>query len=89
MEHMQLIFACWTCGKTSMACPNCVVGLPIDPETNLPPDTEWTGDGYRKITPDPAAVRRAVKQPLCDECAIRGGFPGTAEDRHSEMNGWC
>jgi hypothetical protein len=89
MAHMMIVFPCWTCKKATMACPNCVMGLPIDPETNLPPDVEWDGTGYRKITPDPDAVRRAVKHPVCDACANKAGFPGTAEDRHADKGGWC
>jgi hypothetical protein len=89
MEHMMIFFACWTCKKTATACPNCVMGLPIDPETSLPPDVERDGDAFRKIEPDPGAVRRAVKQPICDECANKAGYRGTAEDRHAAKGGWC
>ena len=89
MSHMVIFFQCRTCGKASVACPNCVVGLPIDPETNLPPDVIRTENGYRKVEPDPEAVRRAIKQPICDQCAQKAGFPGTAEDRHADKNGWC
>jgi len=89
MGETVIFFLCWTCGKSSVACPNCVIGLPIDPETNLPPDLVREGNDFRKIEPDPSAVRRAIKHPICDGCANKAGFQGTAEDRHANKNGLC
>lgn len=49
------LMGCWSCGKVFGCNPGKVPSIPIDPETNLPPD--MGGD------PD-----RAELQPVCPSC---------------------
>lgn len=68
-----LIFHCWACHAPASGCPTCIASLPIDPRTNLPPDVARSREGYERIEPDPDALARAVKQPICERCAAAGG----------------
>lgn len=61
---------CWACKTVFAFSPVTVISVPIDPQTGLPPDVAPDGSN---ITPDPAAVARAVRQPLCNNCARRAG----------------
>ena len=86
-----LIFDCAVCGMPSTACPNCVNMLPIDPETDLPPDVEVIENGTARKRTDPEAIaeslRRSVREPVCDRCveaAIRQGKPWLTSDRRHE-----
>ncbi|WP_405183579.1 hypothetical protein OG225_41830 (plasmid) [Nocardia sp. NBC_01377] len=81
--ELMLSARCCQCGGQIVACPDCVMGLPIDPVTGLPPDVEATSSGgYARKKPDPEALARAVAQPLCDGCAAMGGATDTAAQRH-------
>lgn len=53
---MVAVGACWSCGQPFGFDPDAVPSIPIDPDTNLPPDIGDT---------DP---ERAVKQPICPVC---------------------
>lgn len=71
-EGQYLItYLCWACGGSAMACPDCVVSVLIDPETELPPDLARGEDGVTvHVQPTPEALARAVGQPICDDCVI-------------------
>ncbi|MEV6774417.1 hypothetical protein AB0N05_37850 [Nocardia sp. NPDC051030] len=83
-EHVLLIAMCWNCGRTVLACPNCVTSIPIDPHTGLPPEVRRTDDGgYVHQEADPAARARSIREPLCDGCArLNGTHIETWEQRH-------
>jgi hypothetical protein len=83
-----LIFHCWACKAPTSGCPSCVASLPIDPHTNLPPDVMRSSKGFEWIEPDRAALARAVKQPICEECAAAGGADaaGVRHDRHCNLS---
>lgn len=83
MEYMLLLARCWNCGRQIIACPDCVTVVPIDPATNLPPDVQRTSTGaYVNRTPDPDALARAKREPLCDHCASQAGVHQTWMQRH-------
>jgi hypothetical protein len=68
-ENISIIGVCFSCREPFMACPHCVNTLLIDPETNLPPDIVVVNNTYvHRINPDAEAVRRSVKELVCDEC---------------------
>ncbi len=69
-EHMLAFAPCFTDGQVFGFNPETVISVPIDPQTNRPPDVDEHG-GH--ITPDPAAVARAVRMPICNACARRVG----------------
>jgi hypothetical protein len=48
--------------------PLTVVSVLIDPVTSRPPDVGADG---QPCEPDPAAVERSVKRPICDPCITR------------------
>jgi len=85
-----IVFAlapCYCCKRLTDFCPDCVNSVLVDPETNLPPDL---GPDLQPREPDPAAVDRSIKLPICDTCTIRGNSrrsPGsrveTEADRHA------
>lgn len=81
--------SCVSCGQLFMFCPECVASLPIDPQTGLPPDLAADGTPQQ---PDPAAVVRAERRPLCENCegviARRLGIERRAADRHREHQRW-
>lgn len=65
------LFVCFNCREPFHACPECVNTIRIDPVTELPPDSERdmsTGKLRHVENPDPAAVARSQKQPVCDGC---------------------
>lgn len=64
--------ACFACGETFGFNPHTVISVPIDPETNRPPDV---GPEGQNVTPDPAALARAVRMPLCHGCVRRVYVP--------------
>ena len=78
-----LVFKCWTCRVAATACPGCVVSLLVDPATGLPPDVARSGNGFVHVDADPAAMARAVREPLCEACAARGGTTEPPEVRHA------
>lgn len=82
MGHELLIFVCINCKQSSAACPECVNTILIDPETNLPPDAAFQDNRLINITPDPEAVKRSVKTPVCDNCIGKRGDTLTSEERH-------
>lgn len=84
-----LIFICCGCKMESVACPECVNTILIDPETGLPPDVViLNGKAVRDLNPDPETVKRSRKQPICDHCItrrnkiIRGNRVLTSKERH-------
>lgn len=93
---------CANCGSDFMACPQCVCTVRIDPQTGFPPDVAVVdGKAVHVANPDPEAVQRAEKRPVCDDCvrrrnAIREGggedaahMTGpweTAEERHARTH---
>lgn len=83
----MLLFVCVNCKRQSSACPQCVNTIRIDPETNLPPDvvrlTPWKF-GYQ--TPDPAAVKRSTKEPVCDDCISTRDDVLTSVERHRRFH---
>jgi hypothetical protein len=48
--------------------PEAVCSVLVDPETGRPPDV---GPDGQAITPDPEAVQRSVRKPVCDDCMER------------------
>jgi len=52
---------CFLCGRNFVFDPDLVPSVPIDPETDMPPDVE----------PKAGGAERAVKQPLCAQCVAR------------------
>jgi hypothetical protein len=59
---------CFVCGQVFSFDPETVISVWVDPVTNRPPDVNVFGE---QITPDPAAVERAVRRPICFGDVIR------------------
>jgi len=63
------ILDCANCGARFMACPQCVCTVRIDPQTGFPPDVRVIdGKAVHNPKPDPEAVQRSEKRPVCDDC---------------------
>ena len=48
--------------------PDTVPSVLIDPQTDRPPDIDEHG---RPVEPDPAAIMRSVRQPICPDCVAK------------------
>lgn len=59
---------CWLCKRVFEFDLDTVPSIIIDPATDLPPDLDADST---QVVPDPAAVARSVKQPICPRC-VRG-----------------
>lgn len=59
---------CFICGQQFTFDPETVQSVWVDPQTNRPPDVNSLGE---HITPDPAAVERAVRLPICPNDVAR------------------
>ncbi len=66
--YLSALFICYGCRARFSACPECVTTIRVDPVTNRPPDAAIIDGKAVHVAPDPAAVQRAVKQPVCDAC---------------------
>lgn len=64
IERMIGTAPCFICGQPFTFDVETVVSVWIDPQTNRPPDVNVFNE---RITPDPAAVERAVQRPICPE----------------------
>lgn len=93
---VMAIGACANCHGSFGFCPECVTSIRIDPMTKRPPDVNEKG---QVVTPDPEAMRRSTKEPVCPACTalmnqrrIKNGLePWETEEvrhkRHEAMNG--
>lgn len=69
---------CCACRNVFTFCPVCVSSVLIDPETNLPPDVSAQGE---LITPGPDAMRRSIRQPVCEPCTTLANGRKPASER--------
>ena len=56
---------CYGCGLLFAFDPDRVTSILVDPHTGRPPNVDKHA---RRITPDPAALARAQRLPLCPGC---------------------
>lgn len=75
---MIVIGECFACHVTFSFCDECVTSVRVDPETNQPPDVTAQAT---PCTPDPAAVARAVRCPVCESCTERANARRSAGDQ--------
>ena len=69
-SELAMTYVCWACRELSIGCPDCVVSVLVDPETELPPDIARVNGKAETVTPTPEAVARALPQPICDDCVM-------------------
>jgi ferredoxin len=93
MSEVLLLFTCIACGRPSLACPNCVTTVRIDPHTGLPIDVALVNGQPVTIEPTAAARARSRHQPICDDCVRRRNarYPDgqawiTAAERHDRTH---
>jgi hypothetical protein len=65
---MVAVGPCFVHGGVFRYDPERVPTVLIDPDTGRPPDV---GADAQPVTPDPAAVARAVARPYCPGCAVK------------------
>ena len=90
------ILECANCGARFTACPQCVCAVRIDPQTGFPPDVRVIdGKAVHNPSPDPEAVQRSEKRPVCDNCVRRRNGKAAArmqgpwetwEERHARTH---
>lgn len=66
--YMFAMGQCWSCKRTFTFDPDRVPSIPIDPETNRPPDLG--GDAVR-----------AEREPVCQDCVSRANARSRAAGR--------
>lgn len=69
--ELTLVFTCYMCGELAAACPECVVVVQVDPVTELPTDRAIVDRRVVVVIPDPEAVARSHRRPVCDQCVER------------------
>jgi len=89
VSDVLLLFDCYACTLLSLACPDCVNTVRVDPHTGLPIDRAVVNGRPVTIEPTPQARARSRPEPICDNCVRRRNelYPDrgvwlTAAERH-------